>query len=643
VQSEIKVASPPDKPVLIYDGDCNFCKLWIKRWRQTTRDRVEYVPFQDAAVAKRFPEISRARFEQAVHLILPQGTVFSGAEAAFRTLAQNPDATWFCDWYQQSPLFRQVSEGVYRLVARHRPAFSLLTRIGWGAHVERPTYFLVRWIFLRGLALTYLAAFVSLWVQIHGLVGTNGILPANLTIAAERQQFDRAGIGSDRYHLFPTLCWFGDSDRALTLQCAAGTILSVILLVGVAPAPLLFLLWLIYLSLSTICQEFLSFQWDILLLETGFLAIFFAPLQFSPRLKNAAPPSRIMLWLLRWLLFRLMFESGCVKLLSGDVTWHNFTALFYHYETQPLPTWIAWYVHQLPHSFQKTSTALMFFIELAGPFLIFFPRRLRHAGCFLLVLLQIFILLTGNYCFFNLLTILLCATLLDDFALQWLFRLKLPNANVDDARPRSKLRWPAFITVALACVIGAISLVQAALFFGGRPPRIGDSGPSKMLKVYAWLGPFRSFNTYGLFSVMTTTRNEIIFEGSNDGTNWLAYEFKYKPGDVLQRPMFVAPHQPRLDWQMWFAAFSDYRQNPWLINFCLRLLQGSPEVLHLLRNNPFPSAPPRYVRAEFYEYHFTDWASRRRTGAWWRREYRGLYLPPISLRETDQPPKPGLE
>lgn len=622
---------------MVYDGDCNFCKLWVKRWQQTSGDRVEYVPLQDSTVQQRFPEIPKARLEEAVHLVLPDGTVVSGAEAAFRTLAQNPEATWFYEWYEHSSTFRAASEKFYRLVAKRRTTFSLLTRIGWGRHVERPTYFLMRWLFLRGLGLMYLAAFVSLWVQIQGLVGSNGIMPANLTMAAERQQFDRAGIGLDRYHLFPTLCWLGDSDRALNLQCMAGTILSILLLVGIAPAPVLCLLWLIYLSLSTIGQEFLSFQWDILLLETGFLAIFLAPLQLFPRLKNAANPSRLVVWLLRWLLFRLMFESGCVKLLSHDATWKNFTALFYHYETQPLPTWIGWYAHQLPHGFQKTSTAIMFFIELAVPFLIFFPRRIRHGGCFLLVLLQVFILLTGNYCFFNLLTILLCLTLLDDFAVQSLFRLKLPEADLDEARPRSRLRWPGVVTVILACIITCISVVQGVLFFWGRSLPLNDSGPAKILKVYAWLSPFRSFNTYGLFSVMTTVRNELVIEGSNDATNWLAYEFKYKPGDVLRRPKFVAPHQPRLDWQMWFAALSDYRQNPWLINFCLRLLQGSPPALELVRQNPFPTAPPKYIRAQLYEYHFTDWTTRRKTGAWWRREYRGTYLPPISLRDADDP------
>lgn len=605
--------------------------MWIQRWQQTTGDRVDYLPFQDATVSARFPEIPRERFETSVHLILPDGNVFTGAEAAFRTLAENPDANWFYDWYQHSQTFARISEAFYRLVASHRMIFSFLTRVGWGEHVERPTYFLVRWVFLRGLALMYLAAFVSLWVQIHGLVGANGIVPASETMDAVRQHFAQTHVGLDRYRRFPTLCWLGASDRALAAQCATGTILSVLLLVGIAPAPILFLLWLIYLSLSTISQEFLGFQWDILLLETGFLAIFFAPLQLFPLLKNAAPPSRLMLWLLRWLLFRLMFESGCVKLLSGDTTWGNFTALFYHYETQPLPTWIGWYAHQMPHAFQKSSTALMFFIELVVPFLIFFPRRIRHLGCLLFILLQIFILLTGNYCFFNLLTIVLCFTLLDDFAFQKLFRLKFQM--LEAAPPRSKLRWTGFVTVPLACLVLAVSLVQAALFFTEHPLRVSDSGPSKVVKAYLWLGPFRTFNTYGLFAVMTTVRNEIVIEGSNDGTNWLAYEFKYKPGDINRHPEFVAPHQPRLDWQMWFAALSDYRQNPWLVRLCVRLLEGSPQVLDLLGHNPFPTFPPRYVRAVVYEYHFTDWPTRRKTGAWWRRELKGMYLPVISASD----------
>ncbi len=471
-------------------------------------------------------------------------------------------------------------------------------------------------------------------MQIVGLVGSDGILPADVAMQSMRQLADTHHVGLGRYHLVPTLCWFSTSDRFLQFQCGAGAALAVLLIFGVAPAPCLFLLWLVYLSLATVCREFLAFQWDNLLLETGFLAIFLAPLQLWPRASRAAPPSRLVLWLLRWLLFKLMFQSGCVKLLSGDPTWRNLTALTYHYETQPLPTWIGWYAHQLPVWVQKISTATMFGIELFLPFLVFAPRRLRQVACVAFVSFQTLILLTGNYCFFNLLTIALCLLLLDDAALKaaWPWRSREAVALAPEPSPRSPWRWPIQVTMPVACVAVVSALMQFSAMF-----RLPVLWPRPVVGVYAWLSPFRSFNSYGLFAVMTTSRPEISIEGSRDGVTWLPYEFKYKPGDVKRRPGFAEPHQPRLDWQMWFAALGKYQRNPWLMSFCRRLLEGSRPVLALLKRNPFPEAPPRYIRAVVYDYRFTDLATRRRTGAWWRRQERGFYLPPLLLPDPGNP------
>jgi len=483
---------------------------------------------------------------------------------------------------------------------------------------------------LRALGLIYLIAFVSFWTQISGLIGHNGILSTDQFMSAVKQQCDTQGIGWERFHLLPTLCWVNLSDDFLNFQCATGTVLSILLIAGVAPAPCLALLWLFYLSLSIVSRDFLGFQWDNLLLETGFLAIFFAPLQLLPRLSLEASSSRIVLWLLRLLLFKLMFSSGCVKLLSGDPNWRNLTALTFHYQTQPLPTWIGWYAQQLPLWFQKFSCAAMFAIELGAPFLIFAPRRIRFFGCVAIVFLQILILLTGNYTFFNFLALALCLLLLDDFVLQHILPRKWFGPLSINHQPSTinKFRWPRAITIPLATVVLAISLFQMISIFGVR---------SNLLMAAAmldgWLQPLRTVNSYGLFAVMTTERREIIVEGSNDGTNWLPYEFKYKPGDVNRRPGFIEPFQPRLDWQMWFAALGNYQQNPWFGNFCEQLLQGSPEVLALLGKNPFPNHPPRFIRAEFYDYRFTNCAERRATGAWWKREFVGEYLPPVSLHE----------
>lgn len=491
---------------------------------------------------------------------------------------------------------------------------------------NQTTYATARWIFLRGLGIVYLIAFVSLWVQIDGLLGSLGILPAHEFLTAVRER-----LGAASYWTVPSLYWLHPSDVMLHGLCAAGAALSAALIFDLAPALALTGLWLTYLSLASIGQDFLSFQWDALLLETGFLAIFFAPLRVLPR-GEPPPPSRISIWLFRWLLFRLVFSSGFVKLLSGDPTWRNLTALLYHYETQPLPTWIGWYAHQLPAWFQRASCAIMFVIELAVPWLIFGPRLARRAACAILIGLQLLIAATGNYCFFNLLTVLLCLLLLDDqvWPTAWR-RTCLPDTPVGR-------RWPTWILAILAVLIIPLSL----LGIGGRWI-MGGRWMMPFLMVSQLFGPFRTVNGYGLFAVMTTERQEIVIEGSRDGQTWEPYEFTYKPGDLRRRPRFVAPHQPRLDWQMWFEGLNaernmkasddpaTYRYNIWFRNFVIRLLQGSADVLLLLDRNPFPDAPPKYIRAVVYNYHFTNFAERKETGNWWKREYKGVYLSPTAL------------
>jgi predicted DCC family thiol-disulfide oxidoreductase YuxK len=625
------MANPPSKPLLVFDGDCHFCGLWIRRWRQLTGGAVDYLPAQDPRIAEQFPEIPRAQFDTAVQLFTTDGTVYSGAEAVFRTLAENSSWRWLLHGYKDFPPFAWLTERAYRLVAEHRPVFSALTRWGWGRHVEVPSYFLVRRLFLCALGVVYFFAFLSLWTQVGGLMGHNGILPADQFMAAVKQQCDQRGIGLERFHLLPTLCWFDASNASLHWQCAAGAVLSIVLIAGFAPAPCLALLWLLFLSLTTIGRDFLGFQWDGLLLETGFLAIFLAPLQWLPRPGREAPPSRLFVWLLRLLLFKLMFSSGCVKLLSGDPNWRNLTALTFHYQTQPLPPWTAWYASQWPVWFQKISCAAVLAVELGAPFLIFTPRRIRFLGATLLAGLQWLILLTGNYAYFNWLSLALCLLLLDDFLLERVLPRRLrpgfPRASLppDHQAPN---RWPFPLLAVVAAVVLAASSFMFAMTLGIRSP---------MLVPFGWvageLEPFRSVNNYGLFAVMTTQRNEIIVEGSNDGIHWLPYEFKYKPGDVKRRPAFIAPFQPRLDWQMWFAALGSYQQNPWFENFCERLLQGSPDVLALLAKNPFPGHPPQMIRAEFYNYCFTRPADRHATGAWWQREAIAEYMPAISLRK----------
>jgi predicted DCC family thiol-disulfide oxidoreductase YuxK len=633
MKSDLSVAMPPSKPLLVFDGECHFCRLWVGRGQQITGDAVDYLPSQHPDIARRFPEIPPASYDRAVQLINVDGRVYSGADAVFRAVATNPLYGWPRAACQKIPALSEFTEGIYNFIANHRPAFSRLTRWLWGLHVECPDHTVTRWFFLRALGIIYLFAFFSLGMQVLGLVGHDGILPVDRFLPTVQQQLDTQGLGGQRFHLLPTLCWFNASDTFLRLQCLAGGIFALLLILDIAPALCLALLWLLYLSLSVAGQEFLGFQWDNLLLETGFLAIFFAPRQWLPGVTGTAPPSRLMLWLLRFLLFKLMFSSGCVKLLSQDPNWRQLTALCYHYQTQPLPTWLGWYAAQLPVWFQKLSCGTMFAIELGAPFLILGPRRIRFLGAGAIALLQVLILLTGNYTFFNYLTLALCLLLLDDFVFQNLLMENIVGYLIPNPRGlKGPSDWPRFVLIPLAIVILTVSAFQIISLSSLR---------STWLSPAVWLdseiAPLRTVNRYGLFAVMTTTRNEIVVEGSNDGTHWLPYEFKYKPGDTNRAPGFVAPFQPRLDWQMWFAALGDYQQNPWFESFCERLLQGSPPVLALLRHNPFPEHPPKFVRAELYEYRFSTPSERRATGAWWHRELAGEYLPAAQLN-----PAPGL-
>jgi predicted DCC family thiol-disulfide oxidoreductase YuxK len=598
------------KPLLVFDGDCGFCRVWIRRFQERTGDRVDYAPSQE--VGDRFPEIPARDFARSVQLIDVDGKVYAGAEAVFRTLAAAPGGGAWLRAYGSVPGFAPVTEWAYHLVAGHRVLFSRLTRWLWGRHAERPTYAIAGCLFPRALAVIYLMAFVSLGVQVIGLAGHDGILPAQPFLDAVAGRY-----GAERFWLLPTLGWISASDGFLRFLCWGGALVSAAAAAGIATGPCLLIAWAFYLSLSVVVRTFLNFQWDILLLEAGFLAIFLAPWRLRCRIPCPREGPRPIRWLVLWLLCRLMFSSGVVKLTSGDPTWWNLTALDFHYWTQPIPTWSAWIAGQAPEWFLRLSCAFMFAVELLAPFLLFLPRRPRLLGCGLLVALQVLIAATGNYAYFNWLSMALCLVAIDD--LSWPSRW-FPRRPI--APPR---RWPVLVAAPFVALIVLASTVE--MLAGMRVP---IDWPRPVALLIDAISPFRIANSYGLFRVMTKTREEIVVEGSNDGTTWQAYEFKWKPGDPARRPGFVAPHQPRLDWQMWFAALNTYRNAPWFQAFLARLLQGSPDVLALLERNPFPDGPPRYIRSSLYDYRFTDLATLRTDGTWWRREYRGPYGPPMS-------------
>ena len=614
------------RPTLIYDGECRFCLLWIERWREITGDAVDYRSSQ--ASAADFPEIAPARFETAVQLVecgdgRSPARVSEGAGAVFGAL-EHGGLLWPMRLYRRLPMFARLTELAYRLVAGNRGAASLATSLLWGKDTGRLRQARVRPVILSGIGLVYAIAFVSLWVQVEGLIGSEGILPATSWLEAVYGK-----LGPRAYRLVPTLAWLGSSDVALNLLCAGGLLASLTMTVGLLPRPAAMLCWAFYLSLYSVGRVFLSFQWDILLLESGFLAILLSPKGWGRGRARELEPPRAVMWLFRWLLFRLMLLSGLAKLLSGDQTWRDLSALGFHYYTQPLPVWISWYVHHLPAALHRFSTFMMFVIELGLPFLVFMPRRPRMLAFTGFVLLQLLIMATGNYTFFNILTLVLVLSLLDDRALARLPGLQAPAAGLRGPRPGGMLPAGLGRGVLLGLVTTALLLTSSAQMLG----RIGvwDSVPGPVKRMVAASAPYHLTSSYGLFSVMTKRRPEIIIEGSHDGKTWSPYEFRYKPGDPSRRPRFVQPHQPRLDWQMWFAALSNYHRESWFRAFLDRLGQGSPAVISLLAADPFEGNPPARIRARLYRYEFSSPEERRDTGRWWRREPRGLYMPERGL------------
>ena len=479
----------------------------------------------------------------------------------------------------------------------------------------RPTFSTGTGLFVRVLALAHAAAFGSFWVQERGLIGPAGILPAGQFLEAAHRE-----LGARAWFEVPSLCWLFGSGAFTDLLCALGIACAILLFAGRAQLLCLGVLWISYLSVSSAGQMFFDFQWDALLLESTLIAVFLVP--WVPwRAARGYEPPRLARYLGWWLLFRLMWLSGMVKLTSGDPTWRHLTALTFHYQTQPLPTVLAWYANQLPAWFQRASCAVMFAIELLAPLLIPAPRRLRHAAALSMISLQALIALTGNYAFFNLLSAGLCLTCLDDDwwrSAHWGAE-DAPSAAQAQRTKSTLLRWFAALSVGIT-------------FFEAAAAVLPGAAASPLVRFVAEdVGPLRSFNDYGLFAVMTVERPELVIEGSDDGTDWREYELPYKPGNLARRPAWIAPFQPRLDWQLWFAALGRPENNAWVETLCERLLRGDPAVLGLFRLNPFPGRAPRYVRVVRYRYEFTDPQERARTGRWWRRTPLDFYFQPLAL------------
>jgi hypothetical protein len=480
------------------------------------------------------------------------------------------------------------------------------------------TYVRSRWLFHRLLGIVYLIAFVSLAVQITGLAGEHGILPAGDFLSRAHNVY-----GAQAYIEWPTLVWLSQRDAFLLFLAWGGAAVSLLLIAGIVPLVSTAVLWLFYLSLSIAGQVFLEFQWDALLLETGLLAILYAPFAGRSRIATDPEPPAVVRWVLWFLAFKLTFLSGITKILSGDRTWANWTALTYHYQTQPIPAWTSWYMHHLPAPVHFWSTAGMFVIEVAIPWLAFAPPRFRQVrliAALLMISLQIGIGVTGNYGFFNLLAIVLYLALLDDRTLTaW----RKPDAMARESRrPTGVAAIWHLLASGAAIGIGVLSVMTVSR-------EVDTTRAQRGWLAYTWSGsalaavaPLNSVNGYGLFRVMTTERPEIVIEASADGTAWKEYDFKWKAGDVNRRPPFIEPHMPRLDWQMWFAALDPREAQRWLVPLVQRLLDGDQAVTRLLGPNPL-AGPLRCIRLTYYQYRFSTRAERAATGVWWTRERVG--------------------
>jgi hypothetical protein len=496
-----------------------------------------------------------------------------------------------------------------------------------GAHGPNSTglgkagsYWLTRFVILRLLGFVYLVAFLVAANQIIPLVGTHGLLPASVFLERVSGHY---GSKFGAFMQLPSLFWVNASDRCLVTAAWTGVVLSTVVLCGYANTMILGLLWCLYLSFVHIGQDWYGYGWEIQLLETGFLAMFLCPLLDARPFPKSAPP-RIVIWLFRWLIFRIMLGAGLIK-IRGDSCWRDLTCLYYHYETQPIPNPLSWWLHFRPHWFHKFGAAWNHFIELLVPWFAFSPPLARHIVGALLVSFQITLILSGNLSFLNWLTIVPALACFDDSLLtKVLPRVLAAKAEraAGSARPS---RAAEVIPAVLAMVVVLLSIAPVSNLLSS-----GQMMNTSFNRLHL-------VNTYGAFGSVGRERNEIVFEGTDAAvlaadTRWREYEFKAKPGDPHRRPAIIAPYQPRIDWQIWFAAMSTPDQYPWTLHFVWKLLHNDPGTLSLLAQNPFPDKPPRYIRAQYYRYEFAPPSDP--SGTWWRRTLLGNWLPPLS---TDDP------
>jgi lipase maturation factor 1 len=487
-------------------------------------------------------------------------------------------------------------------------------------------HFLARWLFLRALGLIYFSAFFALLFQIRGLIGLQGILPAADYLQAARN------LGLLRFWYIPSLYWFSGTDHMLMATCWIGLIASLILVANLWPRAMLLICFCCFLSFVSAAQDFSGYQSDGMLLEAGFLALFLAPPGLFPGLGRKHSPPHAVLFLLLWEWFRIYFESGVVKLESGDPTWRNLTAMYEYYQNGPLPTWIGWYLQHLPHWFHIATAAATLLMELILIWMAFLPHRWKIVCFFVVTVWQIGVIATANYAFLNYLVLVLAVLLLDDRFLQQFLPSRWQNSMdlTDSTRTDEEAKEVGNALTVLR--VSVVSVLLTWIFYATAAPLVQMFWHEAPLptKPVAALEPFRIANTYGLFAVMTPHRYEIEFQGSNDGEHWVSYPFRYKPQELTARPRIYAPYQPRFDWNLWFASLGTWQQNPMVPRTEELLLEEDPAVLKLFAGNPFPNTPPRFVRAVLWQYWFSTPEQKHSTGVWWQRQLVGAYAPTLA-------------
>jgi hypothetical protein len=473
---------------------------------------------------------------------------------------------------------------------------------------------------LRLLGIIYAIAFLVAINQILPLIGSQGFLPVDIFMNRVKNAL---GSGASGFLRLPSVFWLAHSDRALLIGAWIGFILSLVVVAGYANAPLLAILWFLYMSFVHVGQEWYGYGWEIQLTETGFLAIFLCPLIDMRPFSKRAPPFPIIV-LFRWLIFRIMIGSGLIK-FRGDELWRNGTALYYHFQTQPLPGPLSRWFHFLPRATLRAGVWFNWLAELAAPIFVFWPRVARLVAGVVIVLFQFAIILSGNLSFLNWLTIVPALACFDDD----FWRRILPNRLVKKANFAQENAVPSPSMATTSWLITALVAILSV------QPAFNLLSPRQVMNTS--YDPLELVNTYGAFGSVGEKRMNIIFEGTNDekpsdSSEWAPYIYKGLPVRLDKMPPQIAPYQLRLDWQMWFAAMSTPEEYPWVYNLIWKLLHNDPGAISLFASNPFSEKPPRYIRAELYEYSFAKPGNPQHL--WWQRKQLGNWIQPLSANDS---------